>query len=78
MTENGDEYRDAWSRALEQIEELCSVAGGADGREAITRLSGCPANLNATLAAKCELASLPADEVRGALTRRRNSLRGAQ
>lgn len=63
-------------RTPEQIEELFAVAAGE--REAITRPSGCVADLNAARAAKRELATLSAAEVGEALAQRRNSLRGAQ
>ena len=77
MAENNDEHHgDKGPRTPEQIEELFAAAAGQ--REAITRLSGCATDLNAAQAAKRELGTLSAAEPRGALTQRRNSLRGAQ
>lgn len=80
MAENSVEHHGGKGpRTPEQIEELVVVVVAAAGeREAITRLSGCVADLNAAQAAKRELATLSAAEVREALVQRRNSLRGAQ
>ena len=77
MAENSPEYHGGKGpRTPEQIEELFAVAAGE--REPITRLTGCVADLNATQAAKRELATPSVAEVREALAQRRNSLRGAQ
>jgi hypothetical protein len=63
MAEKGDKYNGGVS---------------AGERETITRLTGCLADLNATPAAKRELAILRAVEVLDALAQHRNSPRGAQ
>lgn len=76
MNEKSDECQGKRSPAPEQIEGLFGVAAGE--WVAITRLTGCLADLGVAQAAQRELAILSAVAVREAPIKRRNSLLGAQ